>query len=144
MGRQCEFEKQHGINLITFYFILKNGVIIMSYDSEGKEQELTKDDIGVPPGWKWTSDDWIVDLQTAGTDDGNIAITDTSLHAMSVCPPGWSYSTERYDSDEGFSEGQDWIPYERNTDLTRRRRWFRTREKLTRTSAVSLVDKVCE
>ena len=116
----------------------------MSFDGEGKEQELTKDDIGVPPGWEWTSEEWIVDLQTAGTDDGTITIINIMLLcSISVCLPGWSYSTERYDSDEGFLEGQDWIPYERTTDLTRRRRWFRTRKKMSRKSTVSLSDRVC-
>lgn len=48
---------------------------------------------------------------------------------------------EHYDPDEGFAEEVVWVPFERSIDLTRRRRWYRTRHKTS--EAMSRSEQVC-
>ena len=70
---------------------------------DGKEEkELTRDQMEVPEGWLWKDDlPWKVDMGRAVDDQG------------------WEYAIEA-----GMG---NWVPYERNGYLFRRRRWVRLR-----------------
>ncbi|CAI8014042.1 Myoferlin [Geodia barretti] len=70
-------------------------------ENDGKEEkEVTKDQLQCPEGWLWKSD-WQVDIGRAVDDEG------------------WEYAIEA-----GMG---NWVPYERNGYLFRRRRWVRMR-----------------
>lgn len=90
---------------------------------------MTIDDIDkeTPAGWEWLGR-WQVDASGPVSCDG---ILHSSTFLLCVANIGWEYSTLRYDNDEGFSEEGDFIAYERNEHLTRRRKWLRTRQRVS-------------
>lgn len=72
-------------------------------ETVGKEEkDITKETLEVPQGWLWKSE-WKVDMGRAVDDEG------------------WEYAIEA-----GIG---NWVPYERNGYLFRRRRWVRLRVK---------------
>ena len=91
---------------------------------------MNMDDIGkeIPAGWEWLGR-WQVDTSGPVSCDGIHYGSIILLHYGWIII-GWEYSNIRYDSDEGFPEGTEFIPYERNEHLARRRKWIRTRQRI--------------
>ena len=54
----------------------------------------------------------------------------TQWYCICICILGWGYSSTRYDKDEGFPEDVEFVPYERNEHVSRRRRLVRTRKRV--------------
>ena len=85
-------------------------------EHDGKEErEITRDQLQCPEGWLWKSD-WQVDMGRAVDDEG------------------WEYAIEA-----GMG---NWVPYERNGYLFRRRRWVRMRIR-DKNAKVVQKKKVC-
>ena len=85
-------------------------------EQDGKEErEITRDEFQCPEGWLW-KDEWKVDMGRAVDDEG------------------WEYAIEA-----GMG---NWVPYERNGYLFRRRRCVRLRVR-DRNAKVLQKKKVC-
>lgn len=98
--------------------------------------EISRDEIKPPDGWIFKTD-WTVDMNRAVDEEGKYLSNVYMCIQCHLSPPNpihtYTYEGWEYAEEAGL---YDYVPFERNTHLCRRRKWVRVRVRDRDTKAI--------